>query len=94
LKLGTLVVVLHLIAKWRALLLCSCPQRVCDMCAGLLEPLQGFLVGATAASVQLPVHDALDSISLRSWLNNPFGGNMPDELYKAANILHKFNKVR
>jgi hypothetical protein len=63
------------------------------MCASLLEPLQPFLVGATAASVQPPVHDALDAISLRSWLNSPWSGNMADELYKAANILRKFNAV-
>lgn len=69
------------------------PQRVCDMCASLLEPLQPFLVGATAASVQPPVHDSLDAVSLRSWLNNPFSSNMADELYKAANILSCFNKV-
>jgi hypothetical protein len=64
------------------------------MCASLLEPLQPFLVGATAASVQPPVHDALDAISLRSWLNSPWSGSMADELYKAANILRKFNDVR
>jgi hypothetical protein len=64
------------------------------MCASLLEPLQPFLVGATAASVQPPVHDALDAISLRSWLNSPWASSMADELYKAANILRKFNEVR
>jgi hypothetical protein len=64
------------------------------MCASLLDPLQPFLVGATAASVQPPVHDALDAISLRSWLNSPWAGNMTDELYKGANILRKFNEVR
>ncbi|KAF6266021.1 hypothetical protein COO60DRAFT_1676403 [Scenedesmus sp. NREL 46B-D3] len=69
------------------------PQRVCSMCASLLEPLQPFLVGATAASVQPPVHDALDAISLRSWLNSPWGGSMAGELYKAANILRKFNEA-
>lgn len=63
------------------------------MCANLLEPLQPFLVGATAASVQPPVHDALDAVSLRSWLNNPWSSNMADELYKAANILSCFNQV-
>jgi hypothetical protein len=33
-------------------------------------------------------------ISLRSWLNSPWAGNMADELCKAANILRKFNEVR
>jgi hypothetical protein len=33
-------------------------------------------------------------ISLRSWLNSPWAGSMADELYKAANILRKFNEVR
>eukprot|EP00879_Flechtneria_rotunda_P009791 GHRR01010241.1.p1 GENE.GHRR01010241.1~~GHRR01010241.1.p1 ORF type:complete len:565 (+),score=243.91 GHRR01010241.1:902-2596(+) len=69
------------------------PQRVCAMCASLLEPLQPFLVGATAASVQLPVHDALDAISLRSWLNSPWTSCMSEELYKAANILRNFNEA-
>lgn len=69
------------------------PQRVCGMCASLLEPLQPFLVGATAASVQPPVHDALDAVSLRSWLNSPWAGSMAGELYKAANILRKFNEA-
>jgi hypothetical protein len=40
-----------------------------------------------------PVHDALDAISLRSWLNSPWAGNMADQLYKGANILRKFNEV-
>ncbi|KAF8059433.1 Sh3yl1 [Scenedesmus sp. PABB004] len=69
------------------------PQRVCDMCAGLLEPLQAFLVGAAAASVQPPVHDALDAVSLRSWLNSPWGGDMAAEVYKASNIIRTFNQT-
>ena len=70
------------------------PQRVCEMCEGLLAPLQGFLVGAAAASVQPPVHDALDSVSLRSWLNAPYSSSMQVELYKAANILQAYVKAR
>lgn len=41
------------------------PQRVCEMCRSLLEPLQPYLVGALSRSVQPPVHDALDAVSLR-----------------------------
>jgi hypothetical protein len=64
------------------------------MCAQLLDPLQPFLIGTAAACVQPPVHDALDAVSLRSWLNNPWGGCMADEVYKAANIVHSFSQVR
>lgn len=60
------------------------PQRCCDMCAQLLTPLQPFLVAATSACVQPPVHDALDAVSLRSWLNNPWGSSMGDEVYKVG----------
>jgi len=70
------------------------PQRVCDMCATLLDPLQPFLVGATAACVQPPVHDALDAVSLRSWLNTPWSSSMADEVFKAANIVNAFSQVR
>ena len=70
------------------------PARVCEMCSNLLEPLQPFLIGTASACVQPPVHDALDAVSLRSWLNNPLGGSMADELYKAANIVHAFSQVR
>lgn len=64
------------------------------MCAGLLLPLQPFLIGAASASVQPPVHDAVgDAISLRSWLNRPWGNALADELYKAANILNTFTHV-
>jgi hypothetical protein len=63
------------------------------MCAQLLDPLQPFLIGATSACVQPPVHDALDAVSLRSWLNNPWGSCMADELYKGANIVNAFSQV-
>jgi len=41
------------------------PQRVCEMCSCLLQPLQPYLVGALSRSVQPPVHDAMDAVSLR-----------------------------
>ncbi|KAI8466576.1 MAG: hypothetical protein J3K34DRAFT_524441 [Monoraphidium minutum] len=66
------------------------PQRCCEMCAGLLAPLQPYLVGALSRSVQPPVHDALDAVSLRSWLNSPVSGSLEDDAYKATNILRTF----
>lgn len=44
------------------------PQRVCEMCSTLLWPLQPLLAGTQAAAAQQPVHDAIDSVALRSWL--------------------------
>lgn len=41
------------------------PQRACEMCSHLLAPLQPYLVGALSKSVQPPVHDAIDAVSLR-----------------------------
>lgn len=67
---------------------------VCELCAQLLDPLQAFLIGTGAACVAPPVHDALDAVSLRSWLNNPWGSCMADEVYKAANIVNAFSQVR
>jgi hypothetical protein len=66
------------------------PQRVCEMCSCLLQPLQSYLVGALSRSVQPPVHDAIDAVSLRSWLNSPVSGSLEDDVYKATNILRTF----
>lgn len=68
------------------------PQRVCELCASLLQPLQPFLIAATAAAAQPPVHDDF-TVSLRCWLNSPWGSSMPDELYKSANIARAFVEV-
>jgi hypothetical protein len=70
------------------------PQRCCELCAALLEPLQAFLIAANAAACQPPVHDALDAVCLRSWLNQPWGSCMADEVFKAANIVRAFTQVR
>ncbi|GBF96574.1 hypothetical protein Rsub_09157 [Raphidocelis subcapitata] len=66
------------------------PQRVCEMCSCLLQPLQPYLVGALSRSVQPPVHDAIDAVSLRSWLNSPVSSSLEDDVFKASNILRTF----
>lgn len=60
------------------------------MCRSLLEPLQPYLVGHLSRSVQPPVHDTIDAISLRSWINNPWSAGLDADLYKATNILNTF----
>lgn len=69
------------------------PQRVCEMCSALLAPLQPWLVGALSPSCQPPVHDAVDAIALRSWVNVPWSGSLSDDVYKAANMLRSFADV-
>jgi hypothetical protein len=44
------------------------PQRACEMCSSLLQPLQPYLTGTLSRCVQPPVHDALDAVSLRRWV--------------------------
>ena len=35
-----------------------------------------------AAAVQPPVHDSIDSVSLRSWLNSPWSSGLEGDIYK------------
>ena len=45
-------------------------------------------------AAQLPTHDLTDLSTLRSWVNFPWGQSMEYEIYKAANTIRKYNKVR
>ncbi|KAG1674919.1 hypothetical protein FOA52_014712 [Chlamydomonas sp. UWO 241] len=69
------------------------PQRTCELCSSLLLPLQPFLAGTQSAAVQPPIHDSIDSVSLRSWLNSPWSTTLDGDIYKAANILHTFTRA-
>ncbi|KAK8938489.1 hypothetical protein KSP39_PZI011560 [Platanthera zijinensis] len=69
------------------------PQRVCDVCAVRLEIVQPYLMDQISRASQLPTHDLTDLSTLRSWLNFPWGLSMEYEIYKAANIIHCYNKV-
>lgn len=69
------------------------PQRLCDPCAGLLDPLQPFLAGTIAQAVQPAIHDVTDGSVLRSWLNSPLSSGLEQDIYKATNILHSFAQV-
>lgn len=69
------------------------PQRCCEMCSVLLLPLQPYLTGTVSRAVQPPIHDALDNVSLRAWLNTPWTTNLEDDCYQAANIVQSFANV-
>lgn len=69
------------------------PRRVCELCSSLLGPLQPFLAGTQSAAVQPPVHDAIDSVSLRSWFNKPWSYGLEEDIYKGANILQTFTRA-
>lgn len=69
------------------------PQRVCELCSTLLWPLQPFLAGTQARAAKQPVHDTIDSVALRSWVNNPFSGELGADVYKVCNILQSFVNV-
>jgi hypothetical protein len=49
------------------------------------------LVQTTAA--QPPVFDALDAVSLRTWINMPYCSTLEGDIFKAANVLSKFTQV-
>ena len=57
------------------------PQRVCDVCFVRLESVQ-------------PTQDLTDLSTLRSWLNFPWGQTMEYEIYKAANTIRGYFKVK
>jgi len=69
------------------------PQRVCQPCADVLEPLQPFLAGTISQAVQPAVHDVTDSTSMRSWFNRPVASSLEAEIYKATNIVHAFTRI-
>ena len=70
------------------------PQRVCDVCCARLESVQPYLMGQVSRASQLPTHDLTDLSTLRSWLNFPWGQSMEYEIYKAANIIRGYGKVK
>eukprot|EP01025_Chloroclados_australasicus_P039009 TRINITY_DN4026_c0_g1_i1.p1 TRINITY_DN4026_c0_g1~~TRINITY_DN4026_c0_g1_i1.p1 ORF type:complete len:505 (-),score=55.99 TRINITY_DN4026_c0_g1_i1:1209-2723(-) len=67
------------------------PQRTCQLCAGVLQPIQGQLAQYLSRSGKSPVFDVTDATSLRSWINAPIGNSMEADLYKASNILNTFS---
>jgi len=69
------------------------PQRVCDVCCVRIESVQPYLMDQVSRAAQLPTHDLTDLSTLRSWVNFPWGQSMEYEIYKAANTIHKYNKV-
>lgn len=69
------------------------PQRLCDPCADLLEPLQPFLAGTIAQAVRPAIHDVTDGSVMRSWLNSPLSSGLESDIYKATNILNSFAQV-
>lgn len=70
------------------------PQRVCDVCCVRLESVQPHLMDQVSRASQLPTHDLTDLSTLRSWLNFPWGQSMEYEIYKAANTIRGYNKVK
>ena len=70
------------------------PQRVCDVCCVRLESVQSYLMDQVSRAAQLPTHDLTDLSTLRSWLNFPWGQSMEYEIYKAANTIRGYNKVK
>lgn len=49
---------------------------------------------AQTTAAQPPVFDALDAVSLRTWFNAPYCSTLEGDVFKAANVLNKFTKVR
>eukprot|EP00249_Psilotum_nudum_P012362 c23738_g1_i4 orf=466-2217(+) len=69
------------------------PQRVCDNCFELLEPVQRILSDGISNAVQIATHDVTDLTCMRSWLNNPLGLSMEQEIYKATNTIRDYCKI-
>ncbi|GAX77119.1 hypothetical protein CEUSTIGMA_g4565.t1 [Chlamydomonas eustigma] len=69
------------------------PQRVCELCSSMLKPLQSFLASTQAASVQPPVRDSFDPVSLRSWVNSPWSSTLEEDIFKVSNILQTFTRA-
>lgn len=70
------------------------PKRVCDVCCVRLESVQPYLMDQVSNAAQLPTQDLTDLSTLRSWVNFPWGQSMEYEIYKAANAIRSYNKVR
>ncbi|KAJ9557583.1 hypothetical protein OSB04_012197 [Centaurea solstitialis] len=69
------------------------PQRVCDTCYDMLDPLQGVLINTISNAVQVAKHDVMDWTCTRGWLNLPLGLSMEHEIYKASNTLRNYCQV-
>lgn len=69
------------------------PQRVCDTCYDMLDPLQGVLINTISNAVQVAKHDVMDWTCTRGWLNLPVGLSMEHEIYKASNTLRNYCQV-
>ena len=70
------------------------PQRVCDVCFVRLESVQPYLMDQVSRASQVPTQDLTDLSTLRSWLNFPWGQTMEYEIYKAANTIRGYFKVK
>lgn len=69
------------------------PQRVCDTCYDMLDPLQGVLINTISNAVQVAKHDVMDWTCTRGWLNLPVGLSMEHEIYKSSNTLRNYCRV-
>lgn len=69
------------------------PQRVCDTCYDMLDPLQGVLINTISNAVQVAKHDVMDWTCTRGWLNLPVGLSMEHEIYKSSNTLRNYCQV-
>ncbi|XP_071716596.1 uncharacterized protein [Rutidosis leptorrhynchoides] len=69
------------------------PQRVCDTCYDMLDPLQCVLINSISNAVQVAKHDVMDWTCTRGWLNLPFGLSMEHEIYKSSNTLRNYSQV-
>lgn len=69
------------------------PQRVCDNCYDILEPLQSLLINSISNAIQPAKHDVTDWTCMRGWLNLPMGLSMEHEIYKASNTLRSYCQV-
>ncbi|KAL5198413.1 hypothetical protein ABZP36_001925 [Zizania latifolia] len=69
------------------------PQRVCDACYDMLDPLQGLLINYNSNAMQPAKHDVMDWTSTRSLLNLPVGLSMEYEIYKATNTINRYCQV-
>lgn len=69
------------------------PQRVCDYCYDLLDPVQHVLKYTISNAAQSAKHDVMDWTCGRGWLNLPVGLSMEYEIYKAANTLINYCQV-
>ncbi|KAL7598038.1 uncharacterized protein LOC111899122 [Lactuca sativa] len=66
------------------------PQRVCDTCYDMLDPLQGVLINTISNAVQVAKHDVMDWTCTRGWLNLPVGVSMEHEIYKSSSTLRSY----